>query len=242
MANIYYVYTHTRLDTGAVFYVGKGKERRAFWQNQRNKHWKAIVAKAGFDVNFVALGLSEKEAFELEKETISYYGRANLANYTDGGDGASGAKRSSELKELMKQKMLGRKFSPETIAKMKEAAKQRSPDFQVKRAEKLRGRKHSDEHRAKIAAAGIGRKLSQEAKDKISAYHKGKPKNKDAVAKMAASKSKAVYCHNNGNTYLSMSEAARQLGLKQSHISNVCHGLAKHTKGFVFSRIENETA
>jgi hypothetical protein len=131
-----------------VFYVGKGKERRAFWQNQRNKHWKAIVAKAGFDVNFVALGLSEKEAFELEKETISYYGRANLANYTDGGDGASGAKRSSELKELMKQKMLGRKFSPETIAKMKEAAKQRSPDFQVKRAEKLRGRKHSDEHRA----------------------------------------------------------------------------------------------
>jgi hypothetical protein len=239
MENAYYVYTHIRLDTGAVFYVGKGKGRRAFWQNQRNKHWKAIVAKAGFDVRFVAMGLSEKEAFMLEKETIAYYGRANLANYTDGGDGSSGAKRSKEFKELMRQKMLGRKFSQETIEKMKEAARQRGPEFQEKRAQKLRGRKHSEEHKAKIAAAGCGRKLSQEAKDKISKYHKGRPKNKDAVAKMAASKSKAVYCHNNGITYASMSEAARQLELKQSHISNVCHGAAKHTKGFIFSMAEN---
>lgn len=242
MQNSYYVYTHIRLDTGKVFYVGKGKGRRAFWQNQRNKHWKAIVAKTGFDVHFVASGLTEEEAFQLEKETISYFGRVNLANYTDGGDGASGAKRSLELKELMRQKMLGRKFSLETIDKMRKAAKQRGPEFQAKRSEKLRGRKHTDEHKAKIAQAGIGRKLSQESRDKISAYHKGKPKSREAVAKMAASKSKAVYCHNNGKTYPSMSEASRQLSLKQSHISNVCNGTAKHTKGFIFSRIENAIA
>lgn len=242
METSYYVYIHIRLDTKKVFYVGKGKGRRAFGSNQRNKHWTAIVAKAGFDVHFVATGLTEEDAFKLEKETISYYGRANLVNYTDGGDGSSGAKKSPEFKELMRQKMLGRKFSPETIAKMKKIAKNRGQEFQEKRSAKLRGRKHSDEHRAKIAQAGIGRKLSQEAKDKISAYHKGKSKNRDAVAKMAASKSKAVYCHNNGKTYQSMSEAARQLDLKQSHISRVCQGTATHTKGFVFSRIANAIA
>lgn len=242
MQNSYYVYTHIRLDTGKVFYVGKGKGRRAFWQNQRNKHWKAIVAKAGFEVHFIASGLTEEKAFQLEKETISYFGRVNLANYTDGGDGASGAKKSQEFKDLMRQKMIGRKFLPETIDKMRKMAKQRGPEFQVKRVEKLRGRKHSDEHKAKIAQANIGRILSQETRDKISAFHKGKPKNRESVAKTAASKSKAVYCHNNDKTYPSMNEASRQLGLKQSHISNVCNGIAKHTKGFIFSRVENAIA
>jgi hypothetical protein len=236
MSAEYYVYLHIRKDTGAVFYIGKGKGRRAFWSSQRNRHWHAIAQKAGFNVSFVSQGLTEEEAFRIEKETISHYGRCSLANYTDGGDGASGAKKSEEHKAMMREKMTGRKFSPETIEKIRQAAKARSAEARAKHAEKLRGRKHSEDHKRKIAMAGVGRVLSKEARAKISAYHAGRRKSLSAVAKMAASKSKAIRCHNNNETYASMSEAARALGLKQSHISDVCHGRSRHTKGFVFSR------
>jgi hypothetical protein len=237
MENIFYVYIHRKADDGTVFYVGKGKGRRAFWKNGRNKHWHAVVSKHEYEVLFVAQFLTEAEAFQIERETIAYYGRANLCNYTDGGDGSSGSKRSAQFKELMRQKMLGRQFSAETIEKMRQAARERGPEFQDKRSAKLRGRKHTEAHKAKIALAGIGRKVSDETRAKLSAIHKGKKKKPDAVARMAASKSKAVFCFNNELTYQSISAAARELGLSQSKISDVCFGRAKHTKGYVFTRV-----
>jgi hypothetical protein len=48
MIDEYYVYLHIRKDTGNVFYVGKGKCRRAFWSSNRNRHWCAISQKVGF--------------------------------------------------------------------------------------------------------------------------------------------------------------------------------------------------
>lgn len=237
MENIFYVYIHRKATDGSVFYVGKGSGRRAFWKNGRNKHWHAIVNKYGYEVFLIAQSLTENEAFKIERDTIAYYGRSNLCNYTDGGDGISGARRSDQLKELMRQKMLGRQFSAETIEKMRQSARNRGPEFQEKRAQKLRGRKHSEEHRAKIAIAGIGREASAETRAKLSAVHKGKKKNPEAVAKMALSKSKSVFCQNNQTTYLSMREAARELGLSDSKISDVCRGLATHTKGYVFTRV-----
>lgn len=237
MKNTFYVYIHCKASDGTVFYVGKGSGRRAFWKNGRNKHWHAIVNKHGYEVGFVAQSLTESEAFQIERETIAYYGRINLCNYTDGGDGCSGAKRSDQTKKLIRQKMLGRQFSAETIEKIKNAARNRGPEFQAKRSATLRGRKHTEEHKAKIALAGIGRKVSDETRAKLSAVHKGKKKNPEAVAKMAISKSKAVFCLNNQIIYPSMSVAARHLGLSQSKISDVCLGNAKHTKGYVFTRV-----
>lgn len=237
MKNYFYVYIHLKSTDGSTFYVGKGSGRRAYWRNGRNKHWHSIVAKHGYDVHIIADSLTENEAFRIEKETIAYYGKANLCNYTDGGDGASGAKRTQATKDLIRQKMLGRQFSAETIEKMKLAAKQRGPEFQEKRAAKLRGRKHTQEHKDKIAAAGMGRQVSDKTRAKLSALHIGKKKKPEAVAKMAASKSKAVLCLNNGVEYASMSEAARKLGLSSSKISDVCKGLAVHTKGYIFTRV-----
>ena len=45
----FYTYFHTRNDTGKVFYVGKGKGRRAH-EPGRNPHWKNIVAKHGCEI------------------------------------------------------------------------------------------------------------------------------------------------------------------------------------------------
>lgn len=84
----YYVYAHLRLDTGKVFYIGKGKSNRAYSKHGRNNFWKAIVNKYGYRVEIVANNLTEKDSFNKEIELISYYkdlGQCE-ANLTLGGD------------------------------------------------------------------------------------------------------------------------------------------------------------
>ena len=96
--NIFYVYLHRRKTDNKVFYVGKGKNRRAWCTDKRNKHWNNVVDKHGFNVDIVFEGLSEQEAFQIEKDTIlemKYFG-CDLTNMTDGGEGSSGFKQSDE--------------------------------------------------------------------------------------------------------------------------------------------------
>lgn len=237
MENVFYVYQHIRPDTGRVFYIGKGKDRRAYWRNGRNRHWKAIASAHGFQVVIVSSGLSEQEAFDLEVKLIAKYGRFKLANYTNGGDGASGAKKTEAFKQMMKEKMKGRIFSEETIERMKMAAKNRSKESILRQAVAISGRKLTLEHKSKIAASCRGKIVSSESRKKISDFHKGKKKKPEAVAKMAASKSKRVLCLTNCVVYQSISEAARSLGLSQSAVSRVCNGQAKGVKGYTFKRI-----
>lgn len=139
----FYTYFHTRLDTGEVFYVGKGTGRRAWAKTNRNKWWTAIVQKCGYEVQIAARWKDESEAFEHEKFLIKCLretGR-NLVNLSDGGEGVSGIKysveeraRSSErARQLMscpeRRKIISKKLkghsnnkgwvkSPEHIAKL----------------------------------------------------------------------------------------------------------------------------
>lgn len=87
MASNFYVYLHKRKSDGRVFYVGKGSGKRAYLSFGRSDHWKRIVCKHGIIIEFVEVGIQEWYAFELERDLISLYGRENLCNQTDGGDG-----------------------------------------------------------------------------------------------------------------------------------------------------------
>jgi hypothetical protein len=96
-AKLFYVYEHWRTDRDECFYVGKGKGNRAYNLKSRNKHHKAIMAKLsreGFamEVRIVQSGLSEQDAFLLEIERINFWRESgvDLANMTNGGEGASG--------------------------------------------------------------------------------------------------------------------------------------------------------
>ena len=92
----FYVYHHKRGDNGRVFYVGKGKGNRAFQVSSRNRWWKFIANKHGFTSEIIATGLSEQEAFALEKAEIARIGRDKLCNNSDGGEGPAGACHSEE--------------------------------------------------------------------------------------------------------------------------------------------------
>lgn len=92
--NIHYVYIHLRGSDLSPFYVGKGKNSRAWAKTvtQRNPFWMKIYNKHGFQVEIVQDRMSESDAFLLEMWLIAKLRHEGhvLANLTDGGEGASG--------------------------------------------------------------------------------------------------------------------------------------------------------
>ena len=116
-----YVYTHTRLDTNEVFYVGIGTQDnyiRASRTANRSVFWKNITKKTGWKVNIVFDNLTWDEACDKEKELISFYGRKDigtgiLVNHTNGGDGSNGRVFSQETRNKMAKTRKGVKISEE---------------------------------------------------------------------------------------------------------------------------------
>jgi hypothetical protein len=85
---IFYTYKYVWED-GTPYYVGKGKENRAF-----KDHGEIPVPKDRNRIIFLIENVSEKEAFQHEKEMIKFYGRKDLGtgpllNKTSGGQGTS---------------------------------------------------------------------------------------------------------------------------------------------------------
>lgn len=119
---MFYVYLHRRADTGSVFYVGKGRGRRAWALKGRSDWWRAIIAKHGYTVEVVAEYASEAHAFEYERCAIACYRGAGfeLCNLTDGGEGISGLKRDARLKAAVSAAQRGRPRTPEFRDRMAE--------------------------------------------------------------------------------------------------------------------------
>lgn len=87
--NDYYVYAHTRNDNGQIFYIGKGKGKRAYIKSNRSLFWKRIVEKHGYSVMFLETGLEEEDAYKMEIIHIATQRKMGYceANFSDGGDG-----------------------------------------------------------------------------------------------------------------------------------------------------------
>lgn len=110
--NKYYVYEHLKPNTGEVFYIGKGCDKRAYQTRSRNRHWHNIVNKYGIEVNIIYKNLTNSEASTKEKDLIEFYGLDNLCNMTPGGDGCVSLKQES--KDKISNSLKGRVQSQET--------------------------------------------------------------------------------------------------------------------------------
>ena len=116
-----YVYTHTRLDTNEIFYVGIGTQDnyiRASRTANRSVFWKNITKKTGWKIDIVFDNLTWEEACEKEKQLISFYGRKDigtgiLVNHTNGGDGSNGRIFSKETRKKMSKTRKGVKVTEE---------------------------------------------------------------------------------------------------------------------------------
>ena len=157
----FYVYAYLRED-GSPYYIGKGKGARAFSKGRGEVRPPEDKTR----IVILAENLEEKDAFTHEIELIAEYGRKDigtgvLRNKTNGGDGPSGRKFSEESCKLISTNRKGKGKGPQTKERIE------------KRAEKLRGKKHTPEHIEAAAAPKRGKKHTKERCNNISAALKG---------------------------------------------------------------------
>ena len=156
--NIYYVYAYLREDL-TPYYIGKGKNNRAYIRNKKERIHKPTDPKR---IIILHGNLTEQEAFEKEMYYIQLYGRKDISsgilhNLSNGGEGNAG--RVSPNK--------GKKFGPQ------------SPELIAKRASAISkaklGIKFSPEHRAAMSKSRIGRpsKLKGLKRPEVSEGRKG---------------------------------------------------------------------
>lgn len=108
----FYVYIYRIKYTNEVFYVGKGCGRRYKRIDKRGKFFKDMYNSHECEVIILQRGLTESEAFSLEKLMIAYYRKFTknrLANICDGGEGASGHRWSNEEKRAIGLRGIGEK-------------------------------------------------------------------------------------------------------------------------------------
>lgn len=119
MVNDYYIYAYLRKSDLTPYYIGKGKDDRAWNSSSHSKNNNARTPKDKKLIVIMEQGLTEIGALALERFYIRWYGRKDLGtgilrNLTDGGDGHSGYVWSKE--QLEKR---GRKISMSKIGKSK---------------------------------------------------------------------------------------------------------------------------
>ena len=159
--NIYYVYQYIRED-GTPYYIGKGKEQRA-WSKDHNVNLPKDLSR----IQIIKEKLTEEDAHILETALIAQHGRKDLGtgilhNKTNGGEGVTGRTGftvSSETRAKMSEARKGRKLSAETRAKMSVVRKGKSNGRE--------GKKHSPETIEKMRATHNKNYESQELRDKI---------------------------------------------------------------------------
>ena len=161
--------------------------------SHRSHTIRLILARGAEPVAVVVFRTDDEEAaFTEEKRLIAHYGRENLTNKTDGGDGPSNppqevrdriaaGRRGIKINEVTRQRLrdshLGIGQREETKRKISAtltgrkapwATLPRSDEYKANMRESCKGRVNSPETRARISAAKMGHSVSEETRKKIS--------------------------------------------------------------------------
>jgi FKBP-type peptidyl-prolyl cis-trans isomerase len=206
MKQDFYVYEHRRKDTGAVFYVGKGRKCRSSNKSNRGKYWSNVCKGAGgFTISYPVKGVDEELALLAEMELIDAYRKrgVSIVNISDGGEGTTGWVPTEETKRKIgeankntpkargeRHGMYGKKHSEESLVKMRKAQStrewgERHPFY---------GKHHTEETRKKISESRKGKRCgadnpfyskthTPESIAKMSAASKGRKQSEETKAK-----------------------------------------------------------
>lgn len=168
----FYTYLHCK-PNGDPFYVGKGTRYRCNDFSHRNQHHKRIVAKYGRSnigiFIFPCESESQAHADEIQQIAQLRLDGYELANICNGGEGASGAVRSTETRAKVAAANQDQKRPAWACKRMSES--------HIGQIPWNKGKKTSLEQCAKLVAAK--QNITPETRAKMSASKKGKaPWNK----------------------------------------------------------------
>jgi hypothetical protein len=229
MRKDFYIYTHSRLSDGQVFYVGKGRGRRARSTSDRSEYWHKTAAKHGYVVEIVECGLQEWYAFEREVELIALHREKGspLTNHTDGGEGVSGYMHTDVSKR-----------------RMGETSKSLWNDEEYRKNHiKAMHRPDVVEHRKAVHSSDEYRKNHGEAMRRLWNNSEHKIARKQLNKKVNAAKRKPVRCVQTTVKFLSVTQACewlRSIGFTsaaQTVVSQTCAGVRKTAYGFNWSYV-----
>jgi hypothetical protein len=232
----FFVYEHRRVDTGEVFYIGKGtwtplkKYIRASTTSKRNIHWKRIVAKAGgFTHHILSEFVSESDALAEEIRQIEVHGRSNfggiLSNITAGGEGQSGVVMSDSTKRKISDANKGRP-KPKHVRLAVSAAQigvPNPPEQNKAHSMRMRGAGHP-QFGKKQSAETIAKRVATRG-DKCSGENHpffGKTRPEHVKKALSDANSKPVWNVFTGTVYHSVDDAAYAVG---KSITTVCRWL-----------------
>tara|TARA_R110000782_G_scaffold269026_1_gene366394 strand:+ start:315 stop:959 length:645 start_codon:yes stop_codon:yes gene_type:complete len=207
---VHYIYQHSNITTGEIFYVGLGTKDRSYnFNTGRSKEWKDYIKIHGKPkVTILYDNLTVEEADKIERELILRLGRKGidiggvLLNISSGGQ--KGA--------------LGVKQGPETL---------------LKKSISMTGKKmHSGEQKQKWSLERTGKKTNWDP-NHIKA-DKGRPKPPEFVGKGT---SPVLQYDLNGKfikEWSSQKEVFITLGIKSSAIWSNIKGITKQSGGFIW--------
>jgi hypothetical protein len=196
--NIYYVYAYLRKKDLTPYYIGKGKNKRAY-----QKHGNVPIPTDKKLIKFYHTNLLEEDALNLEKEYIKLFGRKHtntgiLINFTDGGEGTSGIKSTPEkIAKIISTGRANNSYirTSEQIAKQIATAKANNSYVRTKESldkakitrEQNGTNKQSKEHirnRVEARKNNNNYKHSEETKKNLCKINKDKKRSVESIEKM----------------------------------------------------------
>lgn len=172
-------------DSREIYYIGIGNNvKRAYHTGSRSELWKRHYRKYGLIVDILCSDIDISTAKEVEKFLIEQYGKKQLCNRTDGGEGFFGGKHTEETKQKIREKNIGRKASPETLLKFSLVHKghnrrpvgtwSQSEEAKRKIGEAFKGKKRSEYFCQRAKEGKIGYKPAKSTLDASTKVRKDK--------------------------------------------------------------------
>jgi hypothetical protein len=215
----YYIYAHSNDEYG-VFYIGKGCGRRLYQTNNRSVFWKNIAQKYGYTVAILEESMEEDEAYQRECYWIKHHKDRGqcIANFTLGGDGVSVEHRwwNDKISEALK----GRK------------AKTGAESYSYKdfADEDLLRQLYEKEGRSTVYIADLLSVSYTTVWSRLKQY--------GIKVRTIKERGEKIVCISTGETFDSITAAAKHYGVFRENIRKVLAGKYKATGGLTFKRVE----
>jgi hypothetical protein len=202
----YYIYAYLRKKDNTPYYIGKGKNKRAWSKDHR-----VSVPKDKTKIIIMEKNLTEFGALALERRYIRWYGRKDnntgiLHNRTDGGDVTSGLIITDEVRQKISLKLKGKK----------------KPEGHGKKVSSFRKKfRYSEESKKKIGDSNRGKKRTAEQIEKTRLSRIGKKQPESQKIKVAEKLSKEYELTNpNGNVFkiTNLTKFCRENGMNQANM------------------------